>query len=466
MSNRFYFVFLILSILSYFSFSQEFTSDKIIRFEAHPIDDQKFITKFYSKETLKVAEVWEMGTRVADINSNNYNELLKKHLIFPDGKCYYFYPSSKPLADVTYLNGDQRGELNGYFESGEPMLLGTIGFNTKNYIECLYQNGNTRKTQQFKERLTDWDENAYYPNGEKQYNIQYISDLPDGKYQSYFPDGSTHRKAKFEVGNLKSSKCFNETGKEIPCPEFYQEPVYPGGWDALENTLEKLDWPFNLSTQDTATLQIYLEIDILGKAELANYSFKHADSLQIMLNNWVASLYDFTPAMLDGFKQNCYLYLGIPICEGRVLRDGEVNFGRGIVSLGWNPEKKLAWYREYPSSDDDQVFFILDRMPVFPGGEEALRSYIARSINYPLEAQKKGIQGKVYVTFIVEKDGSVSNTKIAKGVDFHLNNEALRVVKSMPKWQPGMHRNKAARVYFTVPINFVLSGPAFLQPAR
>ncbi len=106
--------------------------------------------------------------------------------------------------------------------------------------------------------------------------------------------------------------------------------------------------------------------------------------------------------------------------------------------------------------EEQQVFFIVEDMPEFPGGEMALRTYIANSIKYPVIAQENGIQGKVYVTFVVGKDGSVSNASIARGVDPSLDKEALRVVNTLPKWKPGKQRGKPVNVSYTVPINFVL----------
>ncbi len=106
--------------------------------------------------------------------------------------------------------------------------------------------------------------------------------------------------------------------------------------------------------------------------------------------------------------------------------------------------------------DDTQVFFIVEDMPEFPGGDLALRKFIANSIKYPVIAQENGIEGKVYVTFVVDKDGSVSDAKIARGVDPSIDKEALRVVSNLPRWKPGKQRGKPVRVSYTVPINFVL----------
>ncbi|RIH65549.1 energy transducer TonB [Mariniphaga sediminis] len=112
--------------------------------------------------------------------------------------------------------------------------------------------------------------------------------------------------------------------------------------------------------------------------------------------------------------------------------------------------------QEEEEEEDTQVFFIVEDMPEFPGGEMALRQFIANAIKYPVIAQENGIQGRVYVTFVVDKDGSISDARIARGVDPSLDKEALRVVNTLPKWKPGKQRGKPVRVSYTVPINFVL----------
>ncbi|MBW6536903.1 MAG: M56 family metallopeptidase [Mariniphaga sp.] len=105
---------------------------------------------------------------------------------------------------------------------------------------------------------------------------------------------------------------------------------------------------------------------------------------------------------------------------------------------------------------EEQIFFIVEDMPEFPGGELELRKFIANNIEYPKAAQENGIQGKVYVTFVVDKNGEVANARIARGVDPALDQEALRVVNSLPKWMPGKQRGQNVNVSYTVPINFAL----------
>ena len=95
-------------------------------------------------------------------------------------------------------------------------------------------------------------------------------------------------------------------------------------------------------------------------------------------------------------------------------------------------------------------------MPEFPGGYRALLNFLAQQIKYPAIAAEVGVQGRVTVNFVVNKDGSISDARIIRGVDQSLDKEALRVIYSMPKWKPGKQGGQPVRVSFNVPINFVL----------
>ena len=106
---------------------------------------------------------------------------------------------------------------------------------------------------------------------------------------------------------------------------------------------------------------------------------------------------------------------------------------------------------------DDEVFMVVENMPEFPGGDLGLMKYIQKNVRYPPIAKEYNITGKVFIQFIVDKTGSVINVKVARGVDKNLDAEAMRVVKSLPKYKPGKQRGKAVRVMFTIPINFTLN---------
>ena len=107
-------------------------------------------------------------------------------------------------------------------------------------------------------------------------------------------------------------------------------------------------------------------------------------------------------------------------------------------------------------ANNDKVYMVIEKMPQFPGGEKKLMNYIAKNLKYPVEAQKKGIQGKVIVQFIVTKSGKVENAKVIREIDPALEKEALRVVNSMPDWIPGTQNGEKVSVYYTLPIVFKL----------
>ena len=96
-------------------------------------------------------------------------------------------------------------------------------------------------------------------------------------------------------------------------------------------------------------------------------------------------------------------------------------------------------------------------MPGFPGGDEARINYLKNSIEYPQMARESGIQGRVFVTFVVEKDGNITDVRILRGIGGGCDEEAVRVIKNMPKWVPGKQRGKPVRVQFNMPILFKLN---------
>ncbi|KAF5057225.1 hypothetical protein DSECCO2_358980 [anaerobic digester metagenome] len=105
-----------------------------------------------------------------------------------------------------------------------------------------------------------------------------------------------------------------------------------------------------------------------------------------------------------------------------------------------------------------EIFTIVEEQPGFPGGESSLMEYLKNNIKYPQLARESNIQGTVFVTFVVEPNGSISNVKVLRGIGGGCDEEATRVVKNMPSWTPGKQRGKPVRVQFNLPIRFILAG--------
>jgi protein TonB len=146
----------------------------------------------------------------------------------------------------------------------------------------------------------------------------------------------------------------------------------------------------------------------------------------------------------------------LQIADNSVSDLPEVNF-----SSEFEEEEEIEQYdlkREEQVLDDDEIFppYLLQDEPEFPGGDQGLFDYIGNNVVYPEISKRIGSQGKVYIGFVVEKDGSVSNVQVLRGIDEDCDAEAVRVVREMPKWKPGRQLGKAVRVSYQLPIVFTL----------
>ena len=124
------------------------------------------------------------------------------------------------------------------------------------------------------------------------------------------------------------------------------------------------------------------------------------------------------------------------------------------VEKNYSPVETVK--KETPAKEETKVFDVVEEMPQFSGGPQALFEYLSKSIKYPVEAEKNDIQGRVIVTYVVECDGSITDVNVVKSVDPSLDQEAIRVVKAMPRWIPGKQDGKPVRVKYTVPVTFRL----------
>ena len=120
------------------------------------------------------------------------------------------------------------------------------------------------------------------------------------------------------------------------------------------------------------------------------------------------------------------------------------------------PVKNYNLTREEPEVADKLPFQIVEDMPHFPGGEAALMRYLSAHIHYPALAKESNIQGTVFIKFVVESDGSIARVEVIRGIGGGCDREAIRVVKSMPKWIPGKQRGKPVAVFFNLPVKFTL----------
>ncbi|HLN73444.1 MAG TPA: energy transducer TonB [Prolixibacteraceae bacterium] len=119
--------------------------------------------------------------------------------------------------------------------------------------------------------------------------------------------------------------------------------------------------------------------------------------------------------------------------------------------------QKAAPAKATPAQGDEKVYIIVDVKPEFPGGQKAMSEYFSKNFKYPKNAEAKGIQGKVYVSFVITKEGKITKAKIWKSVDPELDAEALRLIQQMPNWVPGKKKGVVVNTAYNLPVNFTLS---------
>ncbi|MBD3591204.1 energy transducer TonB [Bacteroides sp. GM023] len=142
-----------------------------------------------------------------------------------------------------------------------------------------------------------------------------------------------------------------------------------------------------------------------------------------------------------------------------VTNEQEVTDAVTTVSEDQGQPYEIVWVPpvvEIEKVEEDVIHVTAEFMPEFPGGTAALMKYLGTNIKYPTISQEMGSKGRVIVQFVVDKDGTITNPTVARGVDAYLDKEAIRVVSSMPKWKPGVQNGKKVRVKYTVPVVFRL----------
>jgi len=223
-------------------------------------------------------------------------------------------------------------------------------------------------------------------------------------------------------------------------------PKFPGGEEAFGKYIsEHVNYP-EIAQKNDIQGKVFVTFHILKDGSVTNAKVVRGvdPSLDKEALRVIKSMPNWEPGKQKGEPVN--VEFTVPIAFK--LDDGKT--------------KKVDTEKINGSGEDEPVFYIVEDMPKFPGGEDAFKKYITDHIKYPEVAKEKGIQGKVFISFIVTKDGSVQDAKVIRGVDPSLDKEALRVVKGLPNFKPGKQRGQAVNVKYTIPVNFELG----VQPLK
>ena len=181
-----------------------------------------------------------------------------------------------------------------------------------------------------------------------------------------------------------------------------------------------------------------------------NFNFSHLKQRIIMMNKKKSNATGHIKYALFVLPAFALLVAGNISCSQDASQTEDA---KEEVVAPVSPEAKEA---PADSTAKEEVFMVAEQMPEFPGGMKELLKFLQNNLKYPENAMKNNVQGRVIVQFVVEKDGTLTEFKVARSVDPDLDAEALRVLQTMPKWKPGMQRGKIVRVKFTVPVSFKL----------
>ncbi len=321
------------------------------------------------------------------------------------------------------------------------------------------EDGSIRQTLYFQKGKLEM-ESYYYANGQKEIQIPGIEDNLNGEYKMWHQNGQLSFSGVYK-NNLKEGTFtkYDELGKELKKGDYqngklvsgevvvqdFQNVVfnnpevaakYPMGEAAFDEYLTQKAAKNGAPKVIYGTKKISLDLQIdktgkiVGQQNISASNPAEGEAIKLLF----ADCPLFNPAMVET----------VPV---QSLQRVTLTLSSNGIKMG----------------QEEKIYTKVTEMPEFPGGPMALRSFISSNIRYPKVAAQSKLQGKVFVSFIVNAEGKVTDAKIAKGIHPLLDSEAIRIVNSMPGWRPRKENGKAVNVSYTVPINFVLQNPSSIN---
>ena len=242
-----------------------------------------------------------------------------------------------------------------------------------------------------------------------------------------------------------------------------QMPEFPGGTDALmKYVVSNIKYPQD-AIDEGKSGRVFVSFIVERDGYVSNVKVKKGicESIDKEAVRVISSMPRWYAGMHKGEPVRVSYMMPIKF-EARDLT-GDSETDAAMVRMedenghSYHIDRSVETTKTKMQPDENGVYQIVEEMPSFPGGEQALIDYVSKNVVYPQEARDKEISGRVFVSFVVEKDGSVNEVKVMRGIGGGCDEEAVRVIKSMPKWKPGKQEGKPVRVSYMMPINFKLT---------
>jgi len=303
-----------------------------------------------------------------------------------------------------------------------------------------YPNGKMHMSYSGDEKTLNGEYRMWHLSGQLSFSGSYTNNLKNGEFQLYDESGMPIRKGVYRYGTLVS-------GEAVVQDLIYENPdkqaYYVGGDQAFNEYLKLKSANFDL-------------VKVLGNDVFRNVSLKLTINKTGSLSHFeIISIENPSDAQIINFVFADFPVFS-PATDEHVPVTSKLNLNLILTKEGWQTklETEVAPIIESGDTLDNSAYQIVEEMPEFPGGEKALRNFIASNVRYPVEALQNGIQGKVFVNFDIDEKGNVINIKCVKGVSLSLDAEAVRIIKLMPRWTPGRQKGKIVRVEIYRSYNF------------
>ncbi|MBD78504.1 MAG: hypothetical protein CL840_06270 [Crocinitomicaceae bacterium] len=399
------------------------------------------------------------------------------------GEWMWNYKNGQPRQIGFYNQGKKVGDWKGYFQSGLPHYL--VQYNDESLYQgevwFKYENGNYKVKGQYSNDLKDGDWVSYYKNGQVKLEGRFDKGVRVGVWKGYYSDGSIEVSLSYVNGKLMGDAIWYHPSGAISVQEQYGQKkmkkvsIYDrDGKKAKSESLYNAPnvKPINLCKQLNRRLgeivkpegvkKLKLEVRINEKNEFLGFSIsdsakwtKYYGSVSGVLNS-----IQWESRVIMGQPRESIEYYNFLIVEGKLtpsyLRYRSPYTRYGLMPEHYEPELVADEYIEDLKSRE--VYTIVENMPKYPGGEEAMYQYLAKTVKYPPMAKDAGIQGIVYATFVVRRDGRVVDIRVLRGIGGGCDEEAIRVIGQMPKWKAGTQRGRRVSVQYNLPIRFILRG--------